>query len=158
MATLRGRRRLTASGATLFALLMLVLAGASLTFVAVASAAPDHVRSTTLRCESTSRVRDLESLTVDYGLPRDADPSGWNWDGHGHVGSENTRDACSLFDTDGDGFVNYASRASPLQRMAPRPACEYVCSGGQSGHDRCAVRSAGHAFASSASVFDPGHR
>jgi hypothetical protein len=52
--------------------------------------------------------KDLNFLTVDYGAPGDPSISvKWGWDDTATSGG-NTRDACALFDTDGDGFANYS--------------------------------------------------
>ena len=52
--------------------------------------------------------KDLNFLTVDYGVPgaTSIDVT-WGWDDTATSGN-NTRDACALFDTDGDGFANYS--------------------------------------------------
>ena len=45
---------------------------------------------------------------MDYGLPGATQINvKWGWDDTATSGA-NTRDGCSLFDTDGDGFANYA--------------------------------------------------
>jgi hypothetical protein len=51
--------------------------------------------------------KDLNKLCVDYaGLPTTVSTT-WNWDETGTSGA-NTMDACNLFDTDGDGNINYS--------------------------------------------------
>src|SRR5439155_5364681 len=51
--------------------------------------------------------KDLTQLCVDEaGLPTSLSVT-WNWD-EISVSGNNTLDACSLYDTDGDGNVNYA--------------------------------------------------
>jgi uncharacterized repeat protein (TIGR01451 family) len=51
--------------------------------------------------------KDLNTLCVDdTHLPQEIDVT-WNWDETGTPGN-NTMDACSLFDTDGDGYANYS--------------------------------------------------
>lgn len=51
--------------------------------------------------------KDLTKMCVDYsGLPDNVDVD-WNWDNSSWPGN-NTGDGCSLFDTDGDGLVNYS--------------------------------------------------
>ncbi len=51
--------------------------------------------------------KDLNQMTVDFdSLPTSIDVS-WNWDEIGWSGS-NTGDACSLFDTDDNGFADYS--------------------------------------------------
>ena len=92
----------------MFALLaMLIVVGANLTFAAVASAAPQTVIDQGGEDDLTGQ-KDPNSLTVDYGLPGATSLSlSWNWDDTATSGN-NTRDACSLFDTDNDGSANYA--------------------------------------------------
>lgn len=54
--------------------------------------------------------KDLTKMSVDYsGLPTSIAVT-WNWDEKGPGGNVggNTGDACSLYDTDGDGLVNYS--------------------------------------------------
>jgi hypothetical protein len=51
--------------------------------------------------------KDLTQLCVDYaGVPTSIAVS-WNWDEISVQGA-NTLDACSLYDTDGDGNINYS--------------------------------------------------
>jgi hypothetical protein len=50
--------------------------------------------------------KDLNFLTVDYGLPGATSIDlNWGWDDTATSGN-NTRDACALYDTDGDGIAN----------------------------------------------------
>lgn len=51
--------------------------------------------------------KDLTKLCVDYAGNPTTVFTKWNWDETGTSGA-NTLDACSLFDTDGDGNINYA--------------------------------------------------
>jgi hypothetical protein len=54
--------------------------------------------------------KDLTQMSVNYtGLPTSIDVT-WNWDEKGPGGNVggNTGDACSLYDTDNDGLVNYS--------------------------------------------------
>ncbi len=100
--TARRKRR-----AVLALLAMLLAVGGSLTFAGLASAAPQTVIDQGGEDDLTGQ-KDLNSLTVDYGLPGATSLSvNWNWDDTATSGA-NTRDACSLFDTDNDGFANYA--------------------------------------------------
>ena len=86
--------------------LLFAIVGVTVMSVGVANAAPQTVID---RPERTSGpAKGFNSLTVDYGLPGSTSLSvGWNWDDTTTSGA-NTRDACSLFDTDGDGLANYA--------------------------------------------------
>lgn len=51
--------------------------------------------------------KDLTKMCVDYSGHPTSITTSWNWDEISWSGA-NTGDACSLFDNDGDGFVNYA--------------------------------------------------
>ena len=51
--------------------------------------------------------KDLTKMSVDYANHPTSINITWNWDKTGFTGA-NTGDACSLFDTDGDGLVNTA--------------------------------------------------
>jgi len=52
--------------------------------------------------------KDLTKLCVDYvGAPTTISTT-WNWDDTGTSGNGQSLDACNLFDTDGDGNINYA--------------------------------------------------
>ena len=80
--------------------------------------------------------KDLTQMCVDYaGLPDSIDMS-WNWDETGWPGG-NTGDACSLYDTDGDGLVNYALCVT----VGGKPATEqdtrlYSCGDDKPGNSR----------------------
>ena len=90
------------------ALLALLLAvGASLALVAAASAAP-IVAVDDAGADDQPGQKDLNALSVDYGLPGAATINvKWNWDNTATSGN-NTRDGGALFDTDGDGFANFS--------------------------------------------------
>ncbi len=51
--------------------------------------------------------KDLTQLCVDYANVPSTVATTWNWDDTSTSGA-NTMDACNLFDTDGDGYVNYS--------------------------------------------------
>ncbi len=71
-----------------------------------AAAAPICV-SDTAGANDEPGQKDLTKLCVDYaGVPTTVATT-WNWDDLGTSGA-NTLDACNLFDTDGDGNINYA--------------------------------------------------
>jgi len=79
--------------------------------------------------------KDLTKLCVDYaGVPTTVQTT-WNWDETGTNGA-NTMDACSLFDTDGDGNINYSvcvtTKNDPAQLQT---TSTYSC--GDSKSDRC---------------------
>ncbi len=72
----------------------------------VAEAAPVCTVDTAAANDESGQ-KDLTKLCVDYANVPTTLSTTWNWDELGTTGS-NTLDACSLFDTDGDGNVNYA--------------------------------------------------
>ena len=72
----------------------------------IAEAAPTCVNDTAGANDEPGQ-KDLTKLCIDYaGVPTTVSTT-WNWDELGTNGA-NTMDACNLFDTDGDGNVNYA--------------------------------------------------
>jgi len=97
--------------------------------------------------EPTQR-EDLSSMMVDFGGLPAALAVGWSWDDTGFTGST-SGDACSLYDTDGDGKANFALCASvggnPARLQGTRL---FSCGNTQS--DRCGAPSTEiSAFASS---------
>ncbi len=82
--------------------------------------------------------KDLTHACATYGgLPSSLNVS-WNWDEINGSGN-NSYDACSLYDTDDDGFANFAScvtlKGSPLAQDVNSPRI-YSCSDTKA--DRCA--------------------
>jgi hypothetical protein len=80
--------------------------------------------------------KDLNFFTFDYGLPgATAIGVSWGWDDTSWSGN-NTGDACTLFDTDADGFANYSFcitvKGIPATFLSARM---YACSDGRT--DRC---------------------
>lgn len=61
----------------------------------------------TVGANDESGQKDLTRLCVDYAGAPSTVATLWNWDETGTNGA-NTMDACNLFDTDGDGNINYA--------------------------------------------------
>ena len=51
--------------------------------------------------------KDLSQMTVDFANLPTSMPIGWQWDDTAFSGS-NTGDACSLFDTNSNGFADYS--------------------------------------------------
>jgi hypothetical protein len=98
-------KRLNALAATL--LLLVIQAYAPFSFmIPVANAAPQCTVDTAGPNDEPGQ-KDLNKLCVDYaGLPTTVSTT-WNWDETGTSGA-NTMDACNLFDTDNDGYINYA--------------------------------------------------
>ena len=54
-----------------------------------------------------SSQRDLNAMAIDFAALPTSLAVNWNWDNTGFTGG-NTGDACSLYDTDNDGFANFA--------------------------------------------------
>ena len=52
--------------------------------------------------------KDVNSMMVDYTLAPGKIAVAWNWDDTDWTGGGNTGDGCALFDTNGNGFANYA--------------------------------------------------
>ncbi len=79
--------------------------------------------------------KDLTKLCVDYANKPVSIQTTWNWDELGTSGG-NTMDACNLFDTDGDGNVNYAVCVSTKNNPASlQSVTTYSC--GDTKYDRC---------------------
>ena len=80
---------------------------------------------------------DIASCTADFAI-------NWNWDVTALSGG-NTGDACALFDTDNDGFANFALcvtiEKSPARQAANSPRL-YKCDNTRS--DRCPIRAREH--------------
>jgi uncharacterized repeat protein (TIGR01451 family) len=102
----------------------------------VAYAAPNCVVDTA-GVNDEPNQKDLTQLCVDYqNEPTSIDVT-WNWDDLGTSGN-NTMDACALFDTDGDGNVNYSvcviTEGTPATQITDSPVI-YSC--GDDKVDRC---------------------
>jgi hypothetical protein len=94
--------------------------------------------------------KDLNSLTVDETAAPGQIAILWNWDDTVWSGN-NTGDACSLFDTDGDGRANYSLcvvvKGNPASFQSIRLySCDDLSS------DRCSGSTAITTFASSATA------
>ncbi len=123
----------------ILAVLTLLVAGAvagdSVFSPAVVNAAPQTIVDQNGE-DDLGGQKDLNSLTVDYGLPGATSLSvSWNWDDTATSGA-NTRDACSLFDTDGDGFANYAFCVTVNNNTTVSTPRLYLCTA-DSRADRC---------------------
>ncbi|MBE0609807.1 MAG: hypothetical protein IH609_10530 [Dehalococcoidia bacterium] len=81
--------------------------------------------------------KDLTTLSVDYaGLPASL-AVGWNWD-ETSVSGGNSMDACSLYDTDGDGNANYSVCLMVHFDPPALPTVQtIVWSCSDNGNDRC---------------------
>lgn len=79
--------------------------------------------------------KDLTKLCVDYAGNPTTVATTWNWDDLGTSGA-NTLDACNLFDTDGDGNINYAVCVTTEDEPATlQTLTTYSC--GDAKIDRC---------------------
>jgi hypothetical protein len=100
----------------------------------VAHAAPVCVNDTAGANDEPGQ-KDLTKLCVDYaGVPTTVATT-WNWDETGTSGA-NTMDACNLFDTDGDGNINYSVCVTTTGDPAIKQSVTiYSC--GDAKSDRC---------------------
>ncbi len=97
------RRITNITAVLLLALWQVVFAFSPFLYTQTASAAPFCVVDTAGANDEPGQ-KDLTKLCVDYaGAPTTVSTT-WNWDQLGTSGN-NTMDACSLFDTDGDGNI-----------------------------------------------------
>ncbi len=140
----RGSRRKTLTTGTLGVVLLasmllpaLVPAVAAAPITIVDSAGADDVPG----------QKDLNFLTVDYAPSSGAGTIRvqWGWDDTATSGN-NTRDACTLFDTDDDGFANY-SVCVTVQTNGSVSTSLYECTA-DNRSDRCAGPSEITTFAS----------
>ena len=103
-----GRRsRVKRLSAALLATITLVVGITAAGQLSVAEAAGTVVAVDDAGADDEPGQKDLNWLSVDYGAPGAALTVKWGWDDTATSGA-NTRDAGSLFDTDGDGFANYS--------------------------------------------------
>src|SRR5829696_4516360 len=118
----------------------LTAAEAAGTVVAVDDAGPDDEPG----------QKDLNWLSIDYGAPGATSLTvKWGWDDTATSGA-NTRDAGSLFDTDGDGFANYSLYVT-VETDGTYKTQLYSCAA-DSRTDRCAGPALVGTFASEATV------
>src|SRR5215204_2802963 len=121
----------------------LTAAEAAGTVVAVDDAGPDDEPG----------QKDLNWLSIDYGAPGATSLTvKWGWDDTATSGA-NTRDAGSLFDTDGDGFANYSLYVT-VATDGSYTTHLYSCAA-DSRTDRCAGPALVGTFASTATVAVP---
>ena len=94
--------------------------------------------------------KDLNWLSIDYGAPGATSLTvKWGWDDTSTSGN-NTRDAGSLFDTDGDGFANYSLYVT-VETDGTHTTQLYSCAA-DNRTDRCAGPALVGTFASTATV------
>ena len=102
------RSRRTGVG-SLLALLFIVPLLAAVGFLA--SAGPAYAAPIVIKdsdgADDEPGQKDLNQMSVDFGGPAGTLPVTWNWDDTKTSGA-NTIDACSLYDTDNDGFANFS--------------------------------------------------
>ena len=97
--------------------------------------------------------KDLSGLSVNYGDPgADSIDVTWNWDDTSTSGA-NTRDGCSLFDTDGDGFANF-SLCLTVNADDTTTQSLYVCTA-DSRTDRCGGPSQAGSMGSTITFSEP---
>jgi uncharacterized repeat protein (TIGR01451 family) len=146
----RLNRRAARRKRAVFALLALALVvGASMIYAGAASAAPITVVDDK-GADDQPGQKDLNSLTVDYGAPGATTFNvKWNWDDTATSGA-NTRDGCALFDTDADGFANFALCVT-VASNGTSTTTEYECTA-DNRTDRCAGPTQKSSFLSTASA------
>jgi hypothetical protein len=101
----------------------------------VAHAAPTCVNDTAGANDEPGQ-KDLTRLCADYAnVGTGTITTTWQWDELGTNGA-NTMDACNLFDTDNDGFINYAVCETTIDKPAiEQSTITYLC--GDDKIDRC---------------------
>ena len=94
--------------------------------------------------------KDLNSLSIDYGDPGATNlVVTFNFDSTSTTGA-NTLDGCALFDTDGDGFADYA-QCQTIASDGTQTMSQYECTA-DSRADRCAGPAEVFDFASTSSA------
>jgi hypothetical protein len=98
--------------------------------------------------------KDLTQFCVQNPVPTVSEDVAWNWDDTA-ISGNNTEDGCALYDTDGDGAVNYAVCVTvggdPLDEVA---TTVYSCSDKKP--DRCTAPNAAlPSFTTTCSVTNP---
>ena len=102
------RRRVRRLSVALLAAITLVVGITAAGQLSVAEAAGTVVAVDDAGADDEPGQKDLNWLSIDYGSPGATSLTvKWGWDDTATSGA-NTRDAGSLFDTDGDGFANYS--------------------------------------------------
>lgn len=120
------------------------IAGLSLVFMSigvVALPATSNIAAlTAIECTNDSAgandepgQKDLTRMCVDYAGAPSTIAVSWNWD-ELSVSGANTLDACSLYDTDGDGNANYSLCVSSNDGVTSTTIL-YSC--GDDSADRC---------------------
>ena len=147
------RSRVKRLSAALLVAMTLVVGITAAGQLSVAEAAGTVVAVDDAGADDEPGQKDLNWLSIDYGAPgATALTVKWGWDDTATSGA-NTRDAGSLFDTDGDGFANYSlyvTVATDGSYTTQLYSCE-----ADSRTDRCAGPALAGTFASTATVAMP---
>ena len=102
------RRRVRRLSVALLAAITLVVGITAAGQLSIAEAAGVVVAVDDAGADDEPGQKHLNWLSIDYGAPGATSLTvKWGWDDTSTSGN-NTRDAGSLFDTDGDGFANYS--------------------------------------------------
>ena len=144
------RSRVKRLSAALLATITLVVGITAAGQLSVAEAAGTVVAVDDAGADDEPGQKDLNWLSIDYGAPgATALTVKWGWDDTATSGA-NTRDAGSLFDTDGDGFANYSLYVT-VATDGSYTTQLYSCAA-DSRTDRCAGPALVGTFASTATV------
>ena len=147
------RRRVRRLSVALLAAITLVVGITAAGQLSVAEAAGTVVAVDDAGADDEPGQKDLNWLSIDYGAPgATALTVKWGWDDTATSGA-NTRDAGSLFDTDGDGFANYSLYVT-VATDGSYTTQLYSCSA-DNRTDRCAGPALVGTFASTATVAVP---
>src|SRR5918995_945411 len=144
------RKRVRRPSVLLLAAITLVVGITAAGQLSVAEAAGTVVAVDDAGADDEPGQKDLNWLSIDYGAPgATALTVKWGWDDTATSGA-NTRDAGSLFDTDGDGFANYSLYVT-VETDGTYTTQLYSCAA-DSRTDRCAGPALVGTFASTATV------
>ena len=147
------RRRVRRLSVALLAAITLVVGITAAGQLSVAEAAGTVVAVDDAGADDEPGQKDLNWLSIDYGSPGATSLTvKWGWDDTATSGA-NTRDAGSLFDTDGDGFANYSLYVT-VATDGTYTTQLYSCSA-DNRTDRCAGPALVGTFASTATVAVP---
>ena len=144
------RKRVRRLSGLLLAAITLVVGITAAGQLSVAEAAGTVVAVDDAGADDEPGQKDLNWLSIDYGAPEaTALTVKWGWDDTATSGA-NTRDAGSLFDTDGDGFANYSLYVT-VETDGSYTTQLYSCAA-DTRTDRCAGPALVGTFASTATV------
>ena len=147
------RRRVRRLSVALLAAITLVVGITAAGQLSIAEAAGTVVAVDDAGADDEPGQKDLNWLSIDYGSPGATSLTvKWGWDDTATSGA-NTRDAGSLFDTDGDGFANYSLYVTVATNGSYTTQL-YSCTA-DSRTDRCAGPALVGTFASTATVAIP---